>query len=126
MGGRWRSFHGVAGCDDGDVGVVPGVVAGDADQDGDADEQNDDGERCALRAVVAAGEPELAEGAGLDDAGEVVDSADRQAEENADRGVPRKMDPPPEPQSVGAKPGDREQQTGEHRDQGAGPRLRRD
>ena len=63
----------------------------------------------------------MSEGAGLDDAGEVADSADRQAEENADRGVPRKMDSPPEPQPVGAKPRDGEQQTGEHRDQRAGP-----
>ena len=84
---------------------MPGVVAGDADEDDDADEQDDDGEGCALRAVVAAGEPEMAEGAGLDDGGEVGDSADRQAEEDADRGVPGKVEPPAEPETVGAKPG---------------------
>ncbi len=74
------SLHGIPCPDDGSVGVVPGVVAGDPDENSDAEEQDDYGEGCALGAVVAAGEPQPAESAGLDDAGEVVDSTDREPE----------------------------------------------
>ncbi len=76
MGRGGRSLHGIARCDDGNVRVVPGVIAGDADEHSDSYQQDDYGPTCPLRAVVASREPPLAEGSGLHDAGEVVDSAD--------------------------------------------------
>ena len=103
-GGGW-GVHGVAGADDRGPGIVPCVVPGDADQDGDSEEQDDDREGGALRAVVSAGKPELAEGAGLDDRGKVGNAADGEAEEDGDRGVPGEVEPPAKPEAVGTEPG---------------------
>ena len=67
------------------------------DENADSYQQDDDGEACALRSVVSSREPEGANGAGLNDAGEVVDAADGEAEQNAHGGVPCKVQSPAEP-----------------------------
>jgi hypothetical protein len=83
--------------DDRDVGVVPGVVASNANEDEDSYEQDNRGEVCALRAVGAASEPEAAQGAGFNDTGKAADPTDGQAEENAHGGVPGEVKSPAEP-----------------------------
>src|SRR6266702_6430009 len=97
VGGGWGSVHGIAAGDDGDVGVVPGVVAGDADEDDEAGHDSEDGEGGSLGAVEAAGEPGASDRLRLDYGGEVGDTADRKAEEDSHAGVPGEVQAPGQP-----------------------------
>ena len=55
VGGGWGYVHGVAAGDGRGVGVLPCVMAGEAVQDEDSDEQNDGREEGCFGAVGSAG-----------------------------------------------------------------------
>ena len=101
------------------MSVVPGIVAGNPDEDGNGDEQEQNGERRRGRAVVAAGKPERAGDTRIDHGGEGSVAGDRQAEEQGGGCGPRKVQSPQQPQAVGAKPAETEQQAGQDRDHNA-------
>ena len=64
VGGGWCDVHGVPAGYDRRVGVVPGVVPGDADENDDSGDEDEAGEECGFGAIVSAGEPERTVGIG--------------------------------------------------------------